>query len=47
MPIRVDHQSFKNRFSDLSFNVILSVCCCLQCLISVITSLRSLLNLAQ
>ena len=45
--LRVDHQSFEDRFSDLSFCVILSVCCCLQFLISVVTSLRSLLNFAQ
>ena len=42
--LRVDHLSFEDRFSDLSFCVILSVCCWLQCLISVVTSLRSLLN---
>ena len=31
--LRVGHQSFEDRFSDLSFCVILSVCCCLQFLI--------------
>ena len=26
--LRVGHQSFEDRFSDLSFTAILSVCCC-------------------
>ena len=41
---RVDHQYLRERFSDLSFSTILSVCYCLQCLINVVTSWRSFIK---
>ena len=44
--LKVDQQSFEDRFSDWSFSARLYFCCTLQFLINGVTSSRSLLNFA-